>query len=334
MTGSPPPPIFIVGAPRSGTTLLARILDSHSKIAIYHETQYYPLLRADLHRYGNLHRLADLTHFIDDLRYLSRVLHATDLPPTDEFIDSLVERSFEGVLAALLQFHARQQGKLRGGDKTPRHHAYLGEILARLPGSPVIFVLRDPRDTVHSIRRAFRTDLKGAVWMWREAYANYEKFRGRVHAVRYEELVREPEKTIEAACAYLGEAFESGMLRFFERVPEKMSAIPHHAKLLKAVDSESIGKFATMPLAEVKTIEAACADGMEALGYPFIGTKPQPIRLAPPSKIDFLRNRLRYYGWSRRRWRRGWARWKIVLPLRLRYSLSLAWLLQSGKYSW
>jgi hypothetical protein len=318
-------PIFIVGAPRSGTTLVARILDSHSRIAIYHETQYYPLLRADLHRYGDLRQLSNMKRFIDDLRELTRELQGVPLPPTKEFIDALIEPTFQGVLATLLRLHARTQGKSRCGEKTPRHHAYLAEILEGLPRSPVIFVLRDPRDTVLSIRRAFRTNLRGAVGMCREAFASYQKFSTRVHTIRYEDLAREPRKTIEAACAYLDEPFEPGMLHFFERVPDRMGAVSHHSKLLKAVDADSIGNFAQMSGDDIRFIEAACREVMIALGYPF-SAKPETLRIVFPSKLDFMLNRLRYYGWSWRRWRRGWARWRIVVPLRIRYFLMFGWL--------
>ena len=104
-------PIFIVGAPRSGTTLVARILHGHSRIANYHETQYYPFLRADLHRHGDLWQLPNMKRFIDDLRELTRELQAVNLPPTNEFTESLIKPAFEGVLATLLQLHARTAGK-------------------------------------------------------------------------------------------------------------------------------------------------------------------------------------------------------------------------------
>ena len=320
-----PPPVFIMGAPRSGTTLVARILDSHSRIAIYHETHFYPLFRSDLHRYGDLGQSANLKRFIDHVREATRLLQAVNLPPTNQLMQSLVAPSFEGVLATLLKLHADREGKIRSGEKTPRHHAYLAEILEKFPESPIIFMLRDPRDTVLSIRRAFRTNLKGAVWMWCDAYSNHQRYSGRVYAIRYEELVREPRKIIAAACAYMGETFEPDMLRFFERIPGRLGAIAHHGKLLKAMNTDSVGKFAQMPLDDIRFIEAACMEGMKALGYAF-SASPQPLRLAAPSKIDFVLNRLRYYGWSSRRWRRGWIRWKIIIPLRIRYFLTLGWM--------
>ncbi|HEX9444106.1 MAG TPA: sulfotransferase, partial [Candidatus Binatia bacterium] len=277
-----PPPFFIVGSPRSGTTLLGRILDGHPRIAVYHETHYYPLFRPDLGRYGELRRPANLMRLVEDVREVARVQGFMAPPTARELIAALPEPTFEGVLTALLQLHARQQGKIRAGDKTPDHHAYLAEILEAFPQSPVIFVLRDPRDAVLSIRRALGAGLTGAAWTWNRAFRSYRKFAGRVHLVRYEELVAEPQKTAENICAFLGETFAGEMLRFSERVPESLAARPNFQKLLKEVDADSVGGFRRLTAREIGRIEALCAEGMEALGYPFTAGKPAPVVMPRP----------------------------------------------------
>lgn len=316
-----PPPFFIVGAPRSGTTLLGRILDGHPRIAVYHETHYYPLFRPDLIRYGDLRREANLKRLVEDVIEVTRVQGFMAPPTAREIIAAVPEPTFAGVLTALLQLHARQQDKIRSGDKTPGHHAYLAEILETFPGSPVIFVLRDPRDTVLSIRRALGASLNGAARTWNRAFRSYRKYSGRVRLVRYEELVREPQKTMEDICAFLGETFDGGMFRFSARVPESLAARPNFKKLLQEVDADSVGNFRRLTAREIGEIEALCAEGMEALGYPFTGSKPAPVAEPAPSKTDFILDRLRYYGTDWKRWRRGWMRWKIVLRVRLRYFL-------------
>ncbi len=311
-------PLFIVGSPRSGTTLFSQILDNHSRIAVYHETHYYPLFRPDFHRYGDLQRLPNLKRFIEDVREVTRVQGFMVPPTTQEFLEALVEPSFEGVFATLLWLHARRQGKIRCGDKTPGHHAYLAEILDKFLNSLAIFILRDPRDVVFSIQRAFGTSLKGSIWTWNQAFRDYLRFSHRVHLVRYEDLVAEPRETVEAACSFIGEAFEAEMFRYTERIPRRLAARPIFTKLVKDVDADSVGGYRQLPPQEIQRIEALCAEGMEALGYPFTASKPKSVAMSAPSKIDFLLDRLRYYGWDRKRWRRGWMRWKIVLRLRTR----------------
>jgi len=324
---SPPSaPFFILGCTRSGTTLISRILDSHSRLAVYHESHFYHLLRHDLHRYGNLEQSANLRRFLTDVREVLQRQRKMTVPTEDELLAALMEPTFAGVLATVLSLYARQHGKLRGGDKTPGHHSYLAEITAQLPHSPVIFLLRDPRDTVVAIREKFGTSLKGATALWNAAYLTYTKFSGRVHLVRYEELVRHPTESVQALCAHLGESYEPRMLRFFEHIPDRLARIKYNQDLLTPIDASHIGRFREMSKSEITRVEAACGMGMEAMGYDFSGTKPRILPIKAPTKLEFIIDRLRFYGWNRYRWHRGWIRWKVVLRLRLKYFLSLEWL--------
>ena len=325
------PPFFIVGCTRSGTTLISRILDGHSRLAVYHESHFYHLLRQDLHRYGDLRQTANLRRFVADIREVLRRQRKMEPPEEREFLDALVAPTFEGVLATVLQLYAGMHGKPRGGDKTPGHHSYLQEITEKLPQSPVIFVMRDPRDVVLAIREKFGISLKGATALWNAAFVSYKKFSHRVHLVQYEGFVRQPTQGVEAICAYMGERYESDMLRFHERIPDHLARIRYNQDLLGPVDARHIGRFREMPPREIGRIEAACAVGMEAMGYDFIGAAPNVLTIPLSTRFDFVMDRLRYYRWDWGRWRRGWTRWKIVLRLRARYFLSLAWLRDRGE---
>jgi hypothetical protein len=321
-------PFFILGCRRSGTSLVSQLLDNHSRLAVYHETQYYPLFHSNLPFYGDLRRATNLSRLIGDLRESLR-LQGVDPPSRDDLLINLVSPTFEGVLATLLGLYAHRQGKTLGGDKTPDHHAYLAEILKNLSGSPVIFVLRDPRDTVRSIRKAFDTSLDGAIRLWNEAFLSYKRFSDKVHPVRYEELVRNPAQVLDGVCALLGEKYEPSMLRFFERVPERFRSLAHVEKLVGPIDVGSIGSFRELPRSEVQQIEAACAEGMEALGYAFSSNPISSRAPVPPDKLGwaaFLLDRLRYYRGRPDRMRRGWFRWKILFRARARYILTLVWL--------
>jgi len=320
------PPLFLMGPNRSGGTLLSRILDSHSRIAVYNESYYYTFFRPDLHRYGDLSRLSNLLRLIADLREVICAQKLMKPPGVEEFLDALVAPTFEGILTTLLHLYAHQQGKVRAGDKTPGHYLYLAEILERFPHSPVIFYIRDPRDTAFSNREAYGASLRGPAWSWNKAVESYRKSSRPVHLARYEDLVREPEQAVRAICAFVGEEYEPQMFRFYERIPSQLAARPHHRDLLRPVDPTLAGRFRQMPKQDIEWIESACASGMEALGYSFAGSKPKLAGITAPTEFDLFTDRLRWYRWNWRRWRRGWMRWKIVLRVRLRYLLSLGWL--------
>jgi len=318
-----PLPFFIVGAPRSGTTLVSAILGSHSRLAVYIESNYYLFFRPHLHRYGDLGRHANLRRLVSDVRQVIGTQWRMDVPTEEEFLDALVAPTFEGVFATMLKLHARQDGKLRCGEKTPRHHAYLGEILEKFPGSPVIFLMRDPRDLVVSIRRAFGTSLKSAVWAWNEAFQSYQRASSSVHLVRYEELVANPDERSAVLCAALGESYEPEILRFFERMRHVSRPIPlQHRRILEPVDTKFVGRFRQLPRHEIEWIESACAAGMEALGYEFACGRPTARVTTPPGRVNLFLDQVRFYRFNRTRWWRALTRRKIALRVRAHSLLS------------
>ena len=318
-------PFFIVGCPRSGTTLLSQILDSHSRIAVCHETLYYPLFRSNLHRYGDLRRSSNVRRLIEDFRKMMR-LKGVDSPAPDAFEEALIAPTFEGVLTTFLHLYARARGKARSGEKTPRHHAYLGEILEGFPSSAGIFVMRDPRDAVPSIRTMFHTSVDGAIRWWNDAFESYRRSTDSVRLVRYEDLVRDPPRVVESICASLGEAYEPTMLRFFEHVPDRLRELPHHRKLAMPVDSGSVGRFRGLSTSEVARIESACALGMDVIGYPFTTSRRHAalrVRRRGLARWDAVMGRLRLYRARPDVLRLGWLRWKMTVRVRITYILRL-----------
>lgn len=325
-TGEFPPPFFIMGCQGSGNNLVGLILARHSRISVYLGTHYYVLFAADRHRYGDLRRSSNLTRLIRDFAEISRV-RGPGTPAPAEILEALVEPTFEGVLTAFLHSYAQAQGAARVGERTSQHYLYLSEILAGFPESPVIFMTRDPRDTAFTLRAGLGTGLDGSVRAWNRAFNSYVEAARPVHLVRYEDLVQTPVDTVEGICAFLGERYEPVMLRFFEQTPAHFQALPHHRRLFRPLDTSSVGVFRQLSAEDVETIEASCAEGMEAWGYPFTTSRTErrltrPVEQRGPT-LGALTDRLRYYRWNWERWRPGLVRWKIVLRVRVRYLLLL-----------
>jgi hypothetical protein len=326
MTAAPaagrPQPVFIVGCRRSGTTLVSRIVDAHSAFAVYHESFLYPIFGSELRWYGDLGDGANLARLVDDVREVLGT-QISDVPDAATIRRTLSHPSLSGVFEALLQLHARRHGKRRGGDKTPEHHRYVPDILRDLPGSPIVFTMRDPRDTVLSIRRVFNTSVEGAAHVWRHAFESYHAQAHRVRLLRYEALVGFPEDTVRTLCEAVGEPFESGMLEFHRHLPDGFRRRGGE-KLAGPVDPGSVGLFQSMPTRDLHVIEAICGEGMEVMGYERVaggrpGDAPGP---APrPRRWRWVWDRLRYYGTNGERWRRGAARWKVMARVRVRWLL-------------
>ena len=285
------PPIFIVGCMRSGTSLVSHVLDSHSRITIFYESYLYNYFRSELRYYGDLNKRSNLRRLIENVRE-AIVVQRVIPPTTGEIEGALAARTFPGVFEALLHLYARSRGKNRAGDKTPDHHSYLREIMRDFPRSPAVFVMRDPRDTVLSLRKAFGTAVEAGARAWNEAFSSYSKASGSVHLLRYEELARAPQPTIEALCVAVEETFETPMLRFFENVPERLKREESHKKLTRAIDASSVGSFKQMSATEIETIESICAEGMETLNPGSFSFKRDCCQrrpaFEPPDQMDEL----------------------------------------------
>lgn len=313
-------PAFVVGSRRSGTTLVSRIIDAHPAFSIYHESFLLPIFAREVRWYGELRTATNLGRLIDDIREVLKTQIA-DVPSREDILAAINEPSLTGVFGALLLLYARRRGKRRGGDKTPEHHRFLTELQGAFPDSPFVFTMRDPRDTVMSIRRVFNTSIEGAAYRWREAFENYRAHAARVHLLRYEVLVQNPVAEVRALCAFLGERFELQMLEFHRHTGDEFKRLGGE-KLSSAIDASSLGGFRSMPESELRVIEAVCGEGMEALGYAFVARRWTTPRLARHSRWRWIIDRLRYYGFTSRRWRRGLVGWKVMARARLRWVLN------------
>ncbi len=324
-TGGPyPAPVFIMGCRRSGTTLLSRLLNSHRQIAIYHESFLYSIFEPELRWYGDLRDPPNLRRLAGDVRAVLGT-QVPDVPEVDEIVDAVRGEGFPGVFGALMHLHALREGKSRGGDKTPGHYRYLSRIRLDFPDSPILFVIRDPRDVVHSIRRVFDMSLEGAAGVWNSAYRAWVENEDAVVPVVYESLVSDPQRVLGELCEAAGEEFDEGMLSFHRDVPDRFRGRVGGEKLANPIDTGSIGRHREMAPDDIRTIERLCAVGMARFGYepayhtatatPAEALKPPPA----PGLLSTIVDRLRYYGVNRNRWRRGWARWRIVLLNRIRH---------------
>ena len=334
VVGARPSPFFIMGSPRSGTTLAAQILDAHSRLAVYLEMNYYPTFRPTAHLYGDLRRASNRRRFISDVvAHLG--MQRTNPPGGAEIERALVAPTFEGVLETILRLQALGRGKNRGGEKTPLHFMFLAEILSGFPDSPVLFLMRDPRDVVLSMRKAWNASIDEAARVWNQAFLTLTDTPSTaVHLVRYEELVHDPVGTSQAMCRALGEAFEPEMLESPARVPDHLQAIRHLdlTKLSGPVVSSSVGSYKELSTDEIRAIETACALGMETMGYEFAAATPAIVRpiIKRPGTMRLCFDRLQYYGVNRERWRRGVFRWRMALRVRARYLASLRFLGQGS----
>ena len=193
--------IFIVGLPRSGSSLTEQILASHSQVDGAGELSDLPRVLTEESRRRNqaLHLWARAAQSSDwrrlGQRYLERTAHRRSL-------------------------------RTRFTDKLPYNWLYVGAIRAMLPGARVVVCRRDPLETCLSCYRqrltdneyartfgdlaAFWHDFDRAATRWRTLHPQH------VGVSVYEELVADPERRIRALLEFCGLEFEPACLDFHE----------------------------------------------------------------------------------------------------------------------
>lgn len=169
-----PEAVFVVGVSRSGTTLMRRILDSHSRIAIATENHFLGHLlpwegaRVYFRRVGDpraddtVRRIVELI-YSGEFQARSRLREIspywrwlTRSVPRAQLLERLLaaQRTERGLFAAFLRVYADRHGKAIMGEKTPAHLAWVETLLEWFPGGRVIHMMRDPRAVyVSELRR-------------------------------------------------------------------------------------------------------------------------------------------------------------------------------------
>ena len=192
-------PTFIVGMPRSGTTVLERILGAHSSVASA----------------GELNVFSRSLSWVADCFY--------DVPPGEGAVNAVKDADFAEVGALYMRRTAgRYAGKTHLIDKNPANVFNAGFIAKAIPQAKIICLLRNPMDACFSnLKELFSGDSYGYSYDLTELADHYIRFRqlvahwqrvlpGRFHVVEYETLVAEPMRTSEEVMGFCGLPFEPG----------------------------------------------------------------------------------------------------------------------------
>jgi sulfotransferase family protein len=228
---------FVVGCPRSGTTMLQRMLDAHPALTVLPEVPWLATAPADPSRvnaagmveagflrelgaHGAFGRYAHLPVAADQLLDLAARVDAGETVPFRTFACWLLDR----------------YGAAHGADlvvnKTVGAAVHLDALATTFPQARIVSLVRDGRDVATSAigwRRAQRLSEKYATWrdeplgtaaLWWEWHVRRSREVGRglwpdrFREIRYEELVRWPAATLTGVCAFLGLDYDDVMLDY------------------------------------------------------------------------------------------------------------------------
>ena len=282
------PCLFVVGCPRSGTTLLQRMLDHHPQLAVANDTHFIPRALEEV-----LPQAA------------KEVTDQIDPPLTPELVEWMLSyhrfprlglaeatvrqtaaktTTYRDFVSGLYSEFGRLHGKPLTGEKTPDYVKRLPLLHALLPWVKTAHIIRDGRDVALSTLEWAREDKgPGKLELWREEpvavcalWWHWQVSTGmrdgamlgpsRYLEVKYEELVARPEETLRSIVAFLGLPFAPEMLDFHVAKTRLQPGLSSKKAWLPP--TPGLRDWQTqMTERDVELFEAIAGDFLSTLGY-------------------------------------------------------------------
>ncbi|UJP05986.1 MAG: sulfotransferase [Nitrosomonas sp.] len=209
---------FIIASPRSGTTLLERLLNRHSRLYVPPETAFFTYLkRSGL--FDQKYNAEAMKKFIPTYLGNRKFLNLERVPDVEKHLLQDAKTHGDVFLNLLALLQKIDSKKPRIGEKTPHHLAHAEYLLNTFPEARFLAIIRDGRAVVRSrlAHPNWEHNLVGAAKFWRKDARLLQKIKSgphneRIHIIRYEKLISHPEETLKEVCIFLEEKFEPTML--------------------------------------------------------------------------------------------------------------------------
>lgn len=262
-----PWPIIVAGFYRSGTSLLRRLLDAHSRIHCGPEVKFFKDFFGE---------------YRDDPLAHARLF--TTLRSLGIGDDIILDR-FGHALLEVYEYSCRQFGKPRWADKNPENLIH-GEHWHRLLAGRMYFVhiVREPLDAIASLleigfERTVPPGLGGKLGEYQrfmDAGAAFEERHPEIcRQLRYEDLVRTPNETLKTLLTFVGEVFEPGMLTGFAHSARRHGIEDPKVATTTRIHTDSIGRYRQLLTGEQQAQALLALDPYYArYGYPLPERRP------------------------------------------------------------
>lgn len=205
--------IFAGGCPRSGTTLLQRVIGAHPDVFSDQEFQFLP------------------SHILQLRQTMSESIEAGNI---DRIVDDdSLDDAFRNFVASIFRKKLSENGATHFCEKTPSNALAIPELLTLFPDATFVLILRNPRDVVNSFKgvrqrylsqslrppRFVRSTAASIEELNKYLSASLESARSdsRVLTIHYEDLVETPEDTVRKICDHTGLTFTRDMLDLDDR---------------------------------------------------------------------------------------------------------------------
>jgi len=277
------PFVFVVGCPRSGTTLLQRMLDNHPQLAVAYDTLFIPAAVR-----GNKLKNPPVTpELVERVRTFKRF---SRFGLGAETLDQLAPEAsdYAHLVSLLYDAFARLHGKPLGGEKSPGYVRHMPMLQALFPEARFVHLVRDGRDVALSLldwgkgknspkgpARKYRLWAHSplgvcALWWVRKAgQGRLDAQRlpsGRLLEVRYEALVADPAPELRKIAAFLGLDYTDDMVNFHVGKTRETPGLSAKTAWLPATGGIRDWRR-SMPDRDVELFEALAGDLLSGFGY-------------------------------------------------------------------
>lgn len=306
-------PVFVVGCPRSGTTLLYHMILSSGDFAIFPlESSTFSFLGLKFPNLGSIRERRSLLEFwlgsgwfaasgLDRSNIESRVLEEC--------------RNIGDFLRIVMEAMCRQQGVRRWAEKTPFHALFIPEIKRLIPDSLIVHIIRDGRDVALSLANFGRIHpflwdggkalpAFGMYWKWivRTARTAGRQVGQDYYEVHYEDLVQNPSDTLAGLGRFIDHDLDYARIL---RVGVGSVSQPESSfqSFTSSGDFNPVGRwkqrYSPRELAEFESLVRDC---LEELGYT-LGTDPSDGRGGLPTAVSetFYASQLKSIHWLKGR---------------------------------
>lgn len=282
------PPIFIIGNPRSGTTLFRLMLSAHPNIYIAQECGF---LEYFYNKYKDFHgekKLID--NYIKDVLN-SRKIEFWNLDETGlkSFVYDRTPNNYKELAASIYEYYGEKfyPDKNRWGDKNNYYLHHIEKIYDIYPEVKFLHIVRDGRDVVRSYLDLSKTkdnskyspDLPKTIQSASKDWVNnlndisnsFKKINSdNIFEFRYEDLVMFPQKKLGEICDFLNEPFSDNMINYnqsnVDKEPEEFDG--WKKTLNKGLVKTRINKWKKeLSNKEIKTVEKIASDILIKYNY-------------------------------------------------------------------
>ena len=274
------PYVFVVGCPRSGTTLLQRMLNAHPQLAVANDTHF--IIR--IAQCEGLNAKMELTPNHVKSVYQYKRFHRFGLTKEQVIQAAQNVKTYPEFISKLYKTYAQLQGKLYAGEKTPDYVKHITFLHKLVPKARFIHIIRDGREVALStLQWSNRTKGPAKLDLWQKSpiavcalWWSWQVESGLQQGralgdnlykeIHYQQLVSQPQQTMQQLARFLDLPYSPDMVDF--HLGKTKSEQGLSAKSAWLPPTKGLRDYKTqMNSADLMLFESLTAPLLESLGY-------------------------------------------------------------------